>query len=85
MPGDGAMFNPVAGDGALIDDLQIARVPGGYDAIRAIVFDLYDRYTDFEPETLAATSATPPGSFEYVYAFAQSADATKRHHKHRAH
>lgn len=38
LPGDAAQFNPVDSDAAGHDRLYVAKVPGGYDAVRASYF-----------------------------------------------
>ncbi len=63
LPGDAAIYNVRATDTFSVDSFAVARPPGGYDAIRAHVFD-------FATAADLATGAS--GHFEVAYAVPSS-------------
>lgn len=76
LPGPAAIFNAVAGDESFPDNLVTAKVPGGYDAIRASILqysspDFFAGFTGrvLVEDTLSASGrvATPPGFWQRVF------------------
>jgi hypothetical protein len=75
LPADAAVFNSVAGDSPQVQGLLAGRVPGGYDAIRAHGFSLFDNSQD---PTVAITGTT--GHFELETAHRLGFQAPARTH-----
>lgn len=59
-PGTGFDYTPAAGDGPSVNDLTIASVPGGYDAVRAHGFDRVQRYVTGPTGRMVVQTLHPP-------------------------
>ncbi len=73
LPSDAAIYNPLAADGFNVYDVTLAKVPGGYDAVRAHLLDVY------EHAYLAALVAGASGHLELESA-SQGGKVGPHHH-----